>query len=151
MNRCFKVSKAHANSFSESWVSKNVTWMKLLTWCLNRRMALRTHILPSGRLTKHLFWSWWSVFWRCRKAIRTHFVHLVHWIKRLWWIRLSDVLSSRMVPRTHNLPSGSLKKRLWVSRWSKFLWCRKALLTEQRIKRLWWIRLSNNYVVDWLW
>jgi hypothetical protein len=110
MNRCFKVSKFHANSFSASWASKKSTWTKLLTWCLNRRMALRIHCLPSGRLKKRPWSSRWRDFWRCRKDIRTHFLHHMHWIKRLVWSRLSDVLGSRMALRTHDLRSGVLKK-----------------------------------------
>jgi hypothetical protein len=46
---------------------------------LSRRIALRTHNLPSGRLKKRLWWSRWSVVSWCRKAIRTNFLHRKHW------------------------------------------------------------------------
>jgi hypothetical protein len=72
---------------------------------LSRRMALRTHNLPSGGLKKFLSWSRWSYVWRCRKAMRTHFLHSGHRKKRLGRSCLSDVLSRRMALRTHNLPS----------------------------------------------
>jgi hypothetical protein len=41
----------------------------------SRRMALKTHNLPSGRLKTRLWWIRWRHFSRCRKAKRTHFLH----------------------------------------------------------------------------
>jgi hypothetical protein len=72
---------------------------------LSRRMALRTHNLPSGRLKKRLFWSRISDVSMCRKAMRNHFRHPAHRKKWLGRIRLNRL----MILRTRNLPSGCFK------------------------------------------
>jgi hypothetical protein len=54
MKRYFKVSKGHTCTFSASCDSKKATCMKSLKWILFRRMALRIHNFPSGRLKKRL-------------------------------------------------------------------------------------------------
>jgi hypothetical protein len=109
MKRCFMMSKDHLNAFSTFWVFKKAIWTKSRKWNLIRRMALRTHILPSGRLKKQLCWSRWSDVSRCRNTRRNHFLHPGHRKKRLGWSRLSDVLIRRRALRTHKMPSGRLK------------------------------------------
>jgi hypothetical protein len=92
MKRCFKESKGHANTFSETWASKKATLTKSHKCCLIRRMGMRTNNQPSGRLKIPLWWIQWSDISRCRKAIRTHFLHHEHRKKRLGWSRFRDVL-----------------------------------------------------------
>jgi hypothetical protein len=46
--------EGHATSFFASWASKKAIWTKSLKSYLNRRMALWTHNLPSGRLKRRL-------------------------------------------------------------------------------------------------
>jgi hypothetical protein len=63
---------------------------------LCRRMALRIHNFPSGRLKNRLWSVRWSDDSRCRKAMRTHFQHPGYKKKRLERNRLRDVLNRRM-------------------------------------------------------
>jgi hypothetical protein len=72
------------------WASKKATWLKPLSDVLCKRMTLRSHNLPSGRLKKQLCLSGWSDVSTCRKALRNHFLHPEHRIKLLGWSRLSD-------------------------------------------------------------
>jgi hypothetical protein len=97
---------------------------------LRRRVFLRTHNLPSGRLEKRLWCSWWSVVSSCRNAIGNHFLHPRYRKKRLGRSSLISVLNRRMVLRTHYLLYGRLKKLLWWSRWSDVLRCRRAMRTS---------------------
>jgi hypothetical protein len=89
-------------------------WLVCSRLCdfLSRRMALRTHYLPSDRLKMRLWWCLWSDVSWCRNGIRTHFLHSGNGKKQFCRSRGSDVLNRQMALRTHNLPSGSLKKRL---------------------------------------
>jgi hypothetical protein len=93
---------------------------------LNRRMALRTQNLPSGRL-KRRFWR--SMKWSFKVSIvmENHFQHYENRKKWLFRCRLSDVISSRMVLRNYNLTSERIKKRLWWSRWSDVWRCPNAM------------------------
>jgi hypothetical protein len=59
-------------------------------------MALKTQILPSGRLKRRLRRSRWRDVWRCRWANRNHFLHLGIWKKGLSLCRLSEVLNRRI-------------------------------------------------------
>jgi hypothetical protein len=119
MKRCFKVSKAYSNPISASRASKKRLRRIPLNDILSRRMALRTHSLPSGLLKKRLCWSRWSVVSRSWK--------IMYRKKLLLPSRLSDVSCRRLTQRNHDVPSGSLKKRLWWSRWSDDSWCLKAM------------------------
>jgi hypothetical protein len=94
---------------------------------LSRRMDVRTHNLPTGRLKRRLCWSRWCDISRCRKAIRTHFLLSANHKNRLEWRPLSDVLSGQMALRTHNLPSEWLKIRLWWCRWIDVSRCQKPI------------------------
>jgi hypothetical protein len=117
----------HANLFSTFRETKKVTFMNSIKWCLSRRMALRNHNLPSGRLKKRLSRSRRSDVSRCRWAKRMHLKHPGNWKKWLSYSRLSDVLSRPMTLRTHNLLSKHKKKRLGWSRWSDGSRCRNAM------------------------
>jgi hypothetical protein len=115
VSRCRKDMRIH---FLHPVYRKNRLGRSCLSDDLSRRMALRTHNLPSGRLKKRNCWSRWSDVWRCRKAMRNHFLHYRYRKKATWTKLHKDALSRRMTLRTHNLPSGRLKNQLWWSPWS---------------------------------
>jgi hypothetical protein len=74
----FKVPKAMRTHFLHSVHRYKRLGRSCLSDVLSRRMTLEIHNLPSERLKKGLWWSWWSDVSRCRKAMRTHFLHPVH-------------------------------------------------------------------------
>jgi hypothetical protein len=103
---CFRKGK---RTFSVSWESKKRLGRCRVSDVLIWRVALRTHILPSGNLKKRHCCSRWSDVSMGQKAIRTHFLSSKYPKKRLERIRFRNVWSSRMTQRTRNLPSGRFK------------------------------------------
>jgi hypothetical protein len=91
---------------------------------LNRRMALRTQNLPSGRLKRRLWQMWWSVVSTCWRVHVYPFSASRESKKWLSWSRLSYVWNIRMTLRTQNLASARLKRRHWRSRWFVVSRCR---------------------------
>jgi hypothetical protein len=109
----------------------------------SRRMALRTHNLPSELLKLQLWWGRWSVF-TMTKGHTNAFLHSGHSRMGFWRSRGSDVLSTRMASEVIIC----LQKRLGWKRWSNVSMCRKAmrfyfLHPVHRKKRQAWSRLSN--------
>jgi hypothetical protein len=85
---------------------KKLLGLNHLSDVLCRRMGLRIHNLPSGRLKK--------LFWRSRISVASSYRYAMHFLnpgspkKRLGRYCLSDFLRRGMDLKTHNLPSGSL-------------------------------------------
>jgi hypothetical protein len=96
---------------------------------LSKRMALRTHNLPSWRLKKRLVKTRKRRL-KVSKGQTNIFFHSEYRKKRLSWCGLSDVWSTQMGLKTHNLPFERLKIRLWWCRWRDVSWCRKAIRTH---------------------
>jgi hypothetical protein len=148
MKRWFKVSKGFANTFSASWESKKAILTKSLKWCFTYAKALRTHILPSERFNKRLWWSRWCDGSRSRKAIRTYILHAEHRKERFLRRFLSNVWSRRMKLIIQNLPSESLKKGLWWIRWGVVSRCRNQPQSNFRHTWHWKKRLGRCCLRD---
>jgi hypothetical protein len=87
-----------------------------LNYVLSRRMALRFHSLPAGRLMKRVWWIRWSVVSMSWKIMWNLFVQ--HWHRKRLILpgSLSDDWCRRLTLTNHDQPTGSLKKRLVWSR-----------------------------------
>jgi hypothetical protein len=129
---------------------------------LCRRMAQRTHYLPSGHLEMQVWWGRWSnVSWSerpcelifCILGIQIsdlgEFVELMfqvgEWpweiiislldvLKCDCWRQLRDISSCRKVMRTHFLHTGHPKKCLWRSCGSDVSSRRRALRTQSAFR-----------------
>jgi hypothetical protein len=115
MKGCLNVSKGQTTYIPNPEDRKNRLRWNRLRDVLIRRMALKTHNLPSERLKMWLWWWRWSDVSWCRKAIQTHFSHFGHSKKQFVRSHRDDVLSRRMDVRTHNQPTARLKKRMLKS------------------------------------
>jgi hypothetical protein len=87
MKRYIKVTIGH---FLHPEYRKKWLWWSRLCDVLSRRMARRTHNLPSGHLNKRLWWIRWRVVSMIRKAKRTYFPYGYNQLGRS---RFNDALS----------------------------------------------------------